>query len=170
LTLTGTGDASTTVAVLNGTTQFGTTTVGTGGTWSLSFSTTSSVRTLTAVGSDAAGNKSSATSGSVLVGTSGANTLTATAGNDLFYGGSGADTFTFTSLFGHDVIADFAATGSAHDVINFHGSSVLNSFANVMAHAAQVGSGVVITQDASNVLTLNNVTKTALTSADFKFV
>jgi hypothetical protein len=39
-----------------------------------------------------------------------------------------------------------------------------------MAHAAQVGSGVVITQDASNVLTLNNVTKTALTSADFKFV
>ncbi len=122
LTLTGTGDASTTVAVLNGTTQFGTTTVGTGGTWSLSFSTSSSVRTLTAVGSDAAGNKSSATSGSVLVGTSGANTLTATAGNDLFYGGSGADTFTFTSLFGHDVIADFAATGSAHDVINFHGS------------------------------------------------
>jgi hypothetical protein len=170
LTLTGTGDASTTVAVLSGTTQLGTTTVATGGTWSLRFASSSSVRTLTAVGSDAAGNKSPTTSGSVLVGTSGANTLTSTGGNELLYGGGGVDTFSFSSLFGHDVIADFAATGTSHDIVNFHGSSVLNSFANVLANAAQVGSGVVITQDAGNAVTLNNVTKTALTSADFTFV
>jgi hypothetical protein len=170
LTLTGTGDANTTVAVLSGTTQLGTSTVATGGTWSLKFASSSSVRTLTAVGSDAAGNKSPTTSGSVLVGTSGANTLTSTGGNDLFYGGGGVDTFSFSSLFGHDVIADFAATGTSHDIVNFHGSSVLNSFTNVLANAAQVGSGVVITQDAGNAVTLNNVTKTALTSADFSFV
>jgi hypothetical protein len=68
------------------------------------------------------------------------------------------------------VIADFAATGNAHDIINFHANSVLNSYANVMSHAVQVGSGVVVTQDANNVLTLNNVNRSALTSADFTFV
>jgi hypothetical protein len=170
LTLTGTGDASTTVAILNGTTQLGTTTVGTGGTWSLSFSTTSSVRTLTAVGSDTAGNKSPTPSGSVLVGTSSANMLTSTANNELLYGGGGADTFTFAALFGRDVIADFAVSGTRHDVINFHGNSVLKDFANVMSHATQVGSGVVISQDSSNVLTLSNVTRSSLTASDFTFV
>ena len=83
LTLTGTGDASTTVAVLSGTTRLARH-GGTGGTWSLKFASSCSVRTLTAVGSDAAGNKSPTTSGSVLVGTSGANTLTSTAATICF--------------------------------------------------------------------------------------
>lgn len=127
------------------------------------------MRTLTAVGSDAAGNKSPTTSGSVLVGTSSANALISTAGNELLYGGGGADTFSFTSLFGRDIIADFTASGTRHDLLNFHGSSVLNNFASVMSHAAQVGSGVVITQDANNALTLINVTRSSLTAADFTF-
>jgi hypothetical protein len=33
----------------------------------------------------------------------------------------------------------------------------------------QAGSGVVISQDASNTLTLNNVTKASLVTADFTF-
>jgi hypothetical protein len=170
LTLTGTGEASTTVALLNGATQLGTATVASGGTWNMTFASSSSARTLTAVATDAAGNKSPTTSGAVVVGTSGANSLASTASNDLLYGGGGADTFTFASLFGRDVIADFAVSGTSHDVINFHANSVLNNFANVMSHAAQVGSAVVITQDANNVLTLNNVSRSSLTASDFSFV
>jgi hypothetical protein len=170
LTLAGTGDASTTVAILNGATQLGTATVATGGTWSLKFASSSSVRTVTAVGSDAAGNKSPTTSGSVLIGTSSANTLTGTASNELLYGGSGADTFAFASLFGQDLIADFAVSGNGHDIINFHANSALNSFVNVLSHTTDVGSGVVISQDASNTLTLNNVTKASLATGDFTFV
>lgn len=67
------------------------------------------------------------------------------------------------------MIADFAAAGAAHDIINFHGSQVLNTLANVMSDTTQVGSGVVIS-DGSNMLTLNNVNKATLTGADFTFV
>ena len=38
-----------------------------------------------------------------------------------------------------------------------------------MSHATQVGSGVVISQDASNTLTLNNVSLANLVSTDFTF-
>jgi hypothetical protein len=48
------------------------------------------------------------------------------------------------------------------------GNGVLNSFANVLAHTTQTATGVVIS-DGTNTLTLNNVTKTSLTSADFGF-
>jgi Ca2+-binding RTX toxin-like protein len=106
----------------------------------------------------------------VPVGGSGADTLTSTAGNDLLIGGGGADTFSFAANFGKDIIADFAVSGAVHDIIKFSGNSVLNSFANVLSHAVNVGSGVAISQDASNTLTLNNVAKTNLTSADFTFV
>jgi hypothetical protein len=39
-----------------------------------------------------------------------------------------------------------------------------------MNHAVQAGTSVVISQDASNTLTLLNTTRTSLTSADFRFV
>jgi serralysin len=170
LTVTGAGDAGTTVAILNGTAQVGSTTVAAGGSWSLRFSigTNKTVSTLTAVGSDVAGNKSSATT--MQIGTSGVDKITSGAGNELLYGRTGADTFTLNSIFGRDVIADFAATGTAHDIINFHANSVLNSYTNVMSHAVQLGSGVVITQDANSVLTLNNVSRSNLASSDFTFV
>ena len=45
---------------------------------------------------------------------------------------------------------------------------MLNSFTNVLAHTSQVGTGVVIS-DGSNSLTLNSVSKTSLTAADFTF-
>jgi serralysin len=169
LTLTGTGDASTTVAILNGATQLGTTAVAAGGTWSLKFASSSSVRTVTAVGSDAAGNNSPTTSGSVLIGTSSANTLAGTANNELLYGGGGADTFSFATISGLDVIADFAASGGNHDTINFAGNPVLKTLQIVLDNTLQVGSGVVITQSSGNTLTLNNVTKASLVLADFTF-
>ena len=99
------------MTILDGTTAVGTATVGAGGNWSWSFLAGASTRSLTAVQTDKAGNKSPASSGSALVGTSGANTLTSTAGNDFMVGGAGADTFSFGATFGIDVIADFAAAG-----------------------------------------------------------
>ena len=75
----------------------------------------------------------------------------------------------FDAVFGQDIITDFAATGLAHDIINFHANAALSSFTSVMANTVQTLTGVVIS-DGVNTLTLNNVTKTNLTSADFTFV
>jgi hypothetical protein len=171
-TLAGTGEAASKVTVLvDGAAQITTATVGAGGTWSFTTGAlaTGSVHIFTATATDTAGNQS-ATFGSAQLGTSGANTLTSTAGTDILRGGAGADTFVFNGSFGKDVIADFAATGSSHDFIRILGNTVLNNFTAVMAHATQVGSNVLITQDANNTITLSGITRTSLTSADFKFV
>ena len=168
--ISGTSEAGSIVSVFSGTTSLGTTTASSSGTWSWLFlGTSSSVRVLTATASDKAGNKSG-TSGTVQLGTGHADQFTATAGTDLFYGGAGADTFKFAGLSSHDIIQDFAVSGSSHDVIDFHGISTLNSFTSVMSHATQVGSGTVITLDSNNSLTLANVTRSALTTSDFTFV
>jgi hypothetical protein len=167
-TLRGTGEAGATVTILNGGAAVGTATVGSAGNWSWSFIGGLTPLTFAALQTDKAGNIGPTTVGSALIGTSGNNTLTSTAGNDVLIGAGGTDKFVFNAAFGQDIITDFAATGSAHDIINFHGSAVLNSFANVLADTTQTATGVVIS-DGTNTLTLNNVTKTALTAADFSF-
>jgi serralysin len=167
-TLSGTGEAGDAVTILNGTSTAGTTTVGSGGTWSWQFMASTTARSFTVVQADKAGNNSTA-SGLAVTGTSGANTLSGGTTNDLFVGGSGTDTFSFSGAFAKDIIADFAATDLAHDIINFHASATLNSYDTVMSHATQVGTSVVISQDTANTLTLLNTSKTSLTSADFTF-
>jgi serralysin len=169
-TLSGMGTAGTTVRILNGTAVLGMTTVGSTGSWNWQFLTGSSttVRVLTATATDVAGN-TSGTSGTAQLGTSGNNTLTSTAGNDVFYGAGGADTFVFSSIFAHDVIADFAPSGLQHDKINFHGSSVLTNFKEVMNHATNVSGGVMISQNAGDTLMLNGVSKSSLTQSDFSY-
>jgi Ca2+-binding RTX toxin-like protein len=86
-------------------------------------------------------------------------------GNDVLVGGRGADLFVFGRGFGHDVVADFRA---ADDDIRFTGG-VFSDYADVMAHAAQAGANVLITSAMGDVLQLNNVTLSSLTSADFLF-
>jgi Bacterial Ig-like domain/Bacterial Ig domain/RTX calcium-binding nonapeptide repeat (4 copies) len=168
--LIGKGEAGATVTVFNGTTGLGSTTVGGAGNWSMAFIAAASTRSLTAVQTDKAGNASPA-SGLALVGTSGVDKITSTSGNDFMVGGNGADTFVFGAPFGNDVIADFAAAGGAHDIIDFHAISTLKSFADVQNHTAQVGTASVIISDGSgSTVTLNNVTKASLTAANFTFV
>ena len=48
-------------------------------------------------------------------------------------------------------------------------TSVFDSFASVLAHAAQVGQDVVISADANDLLTLKNTKLSALNSHDFHF-
>jgi len=167
-TLRGTGEAGDVVTIFNGATTVGTATVGSGGNWSWSFIGGIAPLTFTALQSDKAGNVGAKTVGSALIGTIGNNTLTSTAGRDLLIGAGGTDRFMFDSAFGQDIITDFAATGSAHDIINFHSNAVLNSFVNVLAHTTSTATGVLIS-DGTNTLILNNVSKTSLTSADFSF-
>jgi Ca2+-binding RTX toxin-like protein len=76
------------------------------------------------------------------------------AGNDTLTGGADNDTFVFAPNFGLDTITDF--TPGADD-INVD-SSLWATVADLLADAANDGSGnVVITADAQNAITLNNV-------------
>ncbi len=93
--------------------------------------------------------------------------LNGTSGDDNLYGTSGADTFVFRPGFGHDTVEDFNASQS--DVIAL-GSSLFVDYDDVMAHAATVGSDVVITYDAADTITLKNVTLANLHATDFHFV
>jgi Ca2+-binding RTX toxin-like protein len=90
-------------------------------------------------------------------------------GNDRFTGGAGSDRFFFGGGFGKDVITDFAAFGSAHDLIGFQ-KNVFGNYAGVRVAAEQVGSNVEITVDASNTITLVNVQLAKLDASDFYFV
>ena len=90
------------------------------------------------------------------------------AGNDTLTGGAGNDIFVFHAGFGKDTITDFTAGAGSVDVIQID-TNVFADFAAVMNAASQVGSDTVITADASNVITLKNVTLSSLHQDDFSF-
>jgi Ca2+-binding RTX toxin-like protein len=104
-----------------------------------------------------------------LRGNAGLDRLEGGEGNDVLAGGKDADTFVFRADFGHDRITDFTITGTAQDFIAFD-QAVFADFTAVMAAAAQNGANVVITLDADNSLTLNNIQLAALTAGDFQFI
>jgi Ca2+-binding RTX toxin-like protein len=88
-------------------------------------------------------------------------------GNDTVTGGADNDTFVFKSGFGLDTITDFTAGAGSTDVIRIE-DSLFADFAAVQAASAQVGGNVVITLDASNTITLQNVTLANLHQDDFQ--
>jgi Ca2+-binding RTX toxin-like protein len=100
-------------------------------------------------------------------GGNGTDVLNGRTGNDTLTGGNGADTFVFNANFGNDVISDFKPKG---DTIQFD-QSLFADFADVQAHAANDGNGnVVITYDANNTVTLEDITLAQLRAGDFVFV
>ena len=108
-------------------------------------------------------------SANTLSGQGGTDRLTGQAGNDTLTGGGAKDVFVFGPGFGRDVVADFAANGGSSDQIEFS-TSVFANFSAVQAAMAQVGANVVITYDANNTITLNNVSFARLDASDFLFV
>ncbi len=101
------------------------------------------------------------------------------AGNDRLTGGAGVDTFFFKAGFAKDVVTDFAVTTAAHDILLFDHSLFAGVAANTDAtlsfldtYARQVGTSTVITVDAADTVTLNNVSLTTLKAnlADIHFV
>jgi hypothetical protein len=84
-------------------------------------------------------------------------------------GGGGSDTFVFEGNFGNDLVNYFRASGSTHDILQFSATEFQN-FAQVLSHAAQVASSVVITVDGADTVTLHNAKIKSLVSSDFHFV
>ena len=105
----------------------------------------------------------------LVIGTAGNDTITGSAANEIFFGKGGNDTFVFGTNFGHDIIADFQGSGSNQDILQFS-QNTFSSFAAVLAHAAQVGSDVLITADAADTVTLQNVHLSSLQKNDIHIV
>ena len=111
------------------------------------------------------GNPGSGSS-TVLYGTTGSDVITPTAPNQTLFGNGGSDTFVFSGNIGKDTIADFQP---ANEVIQLD-HNAFASFADVLAHAAQVGPDIAITLDASNSITLHNTSLTQLTDHNFHLI
>jgi Ca2+-binding RTX toxin-like protein len=107
----------------------------------------------------------------VLNGGTGNDTLIGSAGNDMLSGGIDTDTFVFSGSFGHDTVGDFlAGSGNGtHDFVEFD-RSIFSNFADVLAHAQQIGNDTTITVDPNRSITLQNVVLSSLTASDFRFV
>jgi Ca2+-binding RTX toxin-like protein len=94
----------------------------------------------------------------------GANTLNGGAGDDTLTGGGENDRFVFDYGFGHDVITDFHPRGDK--IVVDH--NMWGTFADLKAHAAQVGTSVVLTSDFDGyTITLQNMKLASLYSGDF---
>ena len=99
----------------------------------------------------------------------GTDTLNGGLGDDTLTGGADNDSFIFDADFGNDVITDFTAGAASDDVIEFRGIASLDSYANVLANAADDGTDTTITLDAGNTVVLQNVLVSELHSDDFRF-
>jgi hypothetical protein len=99
--------------------------------------------------------------------------------------GTGADdTFVFAPSFGHDVIANFAASGATHDVLEFSASSfsyltkgetqAADWAALLLRAVSSTAAGAMITDSKGDTVTLDKVAEATLALAanagDFKFV
>lgn len=80
-----------------------------------------------------------------------------------------SDIFVFRTDTGHDVITDFVAGATSDDTIRIEGFNITN-FAEIMDLAEQNGDDTIITFDADNSITLEEVQLTALHADDFQFV
>ncbi|MEW7009975.1 discoidin domain-containing protein, partial [Lentilitoribacter sp. EG35] len=104
-----------------------------------------------------------------LDGRSGDDFLDGGAGQDEITGGDGNDTFVFTANMGNDVITDFVTGLNSDDVIEIRGLLSFDTYAEVLAAAADDGTNTTITIDADNSITLNNVVVADLHQDDFRF-
>jgi Ca2+-binding RTX toxin-like protein len=100
----------------------------------------------------------------LISGIDGADTLDGGAGNDTLTGGADDDTFIFTS--GFDVVTDFTA-GGTEDRLDFRNIAPVSDLLKAQGLASQAGADTILTLGFNNVVTLKNVTATALTAADF---
>ena len=94
-----------------------------------------------------------------LAGGLGNDRLIGGAGNDVLAGGAGLDTFVFAPGFGRDSITDFQV---GQDILEID-DAIFATVADLLAHTANDGFGnVVITANANDVITVENLTKDTL--------
>jgi Ca2+-binding RTX toxin-like protein len=137
------------------------------GTTTLSIDASAVGGAFTLTGNDGANTLVAGSGNNTVAGGGGNDAITGGAGNDTLTGGSGTDTFVFKSGFGLDTVTDFTAGAASDDVIRIE-DGLFADFAAVQSASAQVGSDVVITVDASNTITLQNVTLANLHQDDFQ--
>ena len=113
---------------------------------------------------------------------SGPSALTVSNGTDTFSldafaseaitaSGRTSEVFAYDAGFGASAITGFAATGSAHDILQVQ-SAMFNNAAALLNAATQSGANVIITDASGDTITFNNISKTTLTAntGDFRFV
>ena len=120
----------------------------------------------------ATGNRDIALTGNTLAneltGNGGRNEIDGKSGNDRLKGGGAVDVFVFSTGGDRDIILDFDATGTPHDVINLRGLRSVTSFADLIDnHMRQAGANVVIDGGSGDVLTINGVRLAQLDKGDF---
>jgi Ca2+-binding RTX toxin-like protein len=108
------------------------------------------------------------TSDDILSAGAGNDTLTGGAGDDVMSGGSGADTFVFIKENGghKEIVTDFTASGSAHDVIDLSYFDIA-SFKTLKAMMDQDGQNTVIEFEPGETITLKGVDIGDLGKSDF---
>jgi hypothetical protein len=105
-----------------------------------------------------------------LTGTQGADRFLAKGGNDKLNGLGGIDTFLFRSGDDKDVITDFVAKGTAHDILDLSDLASISNFTDLKAnHMAQSGKNVVIDGLDGDMITLIGVKLVDLDKGDFLF-
>jgi Ca2+-binding RTX toxin-like protein len=123
----------------------------------------------TLLGADGNDYLSGGTGDDNLTGGLGDDTLFAGAGSDYLKGDAGDDFFIFEANFGTSLIIDFeTGTPAHHDFILFKGG-VFADAADVLAHAVQQATNVIITASTGDSLTLANVQLANLVADDFRF-
>ncbi|MDH6269865.1 hypothetical protein M2360_005297 [Rhizobium sp. SG_E_25_P2] len=108
------------------------------------------------------------TSDDILSAGAGNDTLTGGAGDDVMSGGSGADTFVFIKENGghKEIVTDFTASGSAHDVIDLSYFDIA-SFKTLKAMMDEDGQNTVIEFEPGETITLKGVDIGDLGKSDF---
>lgn len=91
----------------------------------------------------------------IIVGGIGSDTLNGGDGNDTMNGGSGSDTFVFSADHDSDVINGFQ---NNIDTLDLRGVADIDTWADLLEVAEQVGNNVVITFEDDDSVTINNFT------------
>jgi hypothetical protein len=165
--LCGTSEAGSTVSVYQNSSLLGQVTATADGTFSFAPGVGSTARCFTFTAVDGSGHTGSM-DGKTFVGTVSNDTIVSGTGDDVLAGGYGNDTFVFSGNFGKDTVL-FPSSNPGVDIFQFDHATFAD-FAAVMAHAAQIGTDVVITADANNSVTLHNALLSQLTSSQFHLV
>jgi serralysin len=98
-----------------------------------------------------------------------ANLLDGGDGNDTLTGGDGDDVFVYSFGDGADIVTDFVVGVGTDDQIDLIDFSAIDSFADAMSYAAQVGSSTVFDFGGGSSLTFLNVLLAAFAADDFTF-